>query len=71
MFKASSIRILLAISVVLFLLCSSVNMFPARSFLDAIINSKRQIECPFIQQLCESDLDCINLPYCPSKLKPK
>ena len=70
MFKTSKMRVLLLVSVALFALFSSVNMFPARTFLESIID-KRQIECPFEEQLCESDLDCINLPYCPSKLKPK
>lgn len=72
MFKADNMRVLLVISMVLYLLCSSVNMVLARSFLDAITNNyKRQIECPFTQQSCESDSECANLPLCPSKLKTK
>lgn len=72
MLKANNMRALLIVSVALFALFSSANMFPARTFLESITdNSKRQIVCPFEEQLCESDLDCINLPYCPSKLKPK
>ena len=40
MFK---IRVILAVSVIMFLLCSSVNMVPARSFLEEIKRySKRQ-----------------------------
>ena len=64
MFKAN-VRILLVIAVVLFVLCSSVNLVPARSFLESITdNSKRQIIsgwCPFEYFPCVTDDDC--LPY--------
>lgn len=36
MFKANKMRVLLVVSVVLFVLCSSVNTLPARSFLEYI-----------------------------------
>ena len=45
MFKANNMRMLLVLSMVLFVLCSSVNMVPARSFLEDIKRySKRQGE---------------------------
>ena len=47
MFKGNNMRVLLVVSVVLFVLCSSVNMVPARSFLDDIKRySKRQGNLP-------------------------
>ena len=43
MLKANKMRIYLFVSVVIFLLCSSVNMIPARVFLDEVKRySKRQ-----------------------------
>ena len=69
MFKSRNMRVLLVVSVAMFLLCSSVNMFPARSFLESITdNSKRQDgTCPS-QLSCTSDADCINSQYsCQSK----
>ena len=63
MFKANNMRVLLVVSVTMFLLCSSVNMVPARSFLDSITDiSKRQggLTCPYKSISCTSDLDCIN-----------
>ena len=53
-------KVLLAVSVVLFLLCSSVNMLPARSFLESITdNSKRQQgDLCFRYYPCEYDFDC-------------
>lgn len=76
MFKVNNIRILLDISVTLFLLCSSVNFVQARSFLESITdNSKRQIIsgwCPFEYFPCITNDDC--WPYqqqfnCNCKLK--
>ena len=61
MFNARNMRVLLVVSVALFLLFSSVNMVPARSFLEDIVNhSKRQKEqCPFFGPICFSNEDCI------------
>ena len=43
MFKRNNMRVLLVLSVALFVLCSSVNMVPTRTFLDDIKRySKRQ-----------------------------
>lgn len=43
MFKARNMRVLLAVSVTMFFLCSSFNTLPARSFLESITDiSKRQ-----------------------------
>lgn len=56
-------RVLLLVSVALFALFLSVNMLPARSFLEAITeNSKRQGggKCPIGQFLpCTTDNDCL------------
>ena len=63
MLKPNNMSVLLVVSVALFLLCSSVNMLPARSFLESITdNSKRQggLTCPFQGVFCTTDLDCIN-----------
>ena len=62
MFKTSKMRVLLIVSVALFALFSSVNMFPARNFLEAITdNSKRQGgRCPILEFLpCKTDDDCL------------
>ena len=61
MFNARNMRVLSVVSVALFLLFSSVNMVPARSFLGDIINhSKRQKqECPFVGPICFTNDDCI------------
>ena len=62
MFRANNMRVLLVIAVVLIVLCSSVNMVPARSFLENIINSyKRQDlqECTMYIHPCENDYDCV------------
>ena len=49
MFKANNMRMFLVLSVALFVLCSSVNMVPARSFLDDIKRySKRQGDEPIL-----------------------
>ena len=58
MFKANNMRMLLVLSMVLFVLCSSVNMVPARSFLDDIKRySKRQGSLP----LCtDPNFQCSN-----------
>ena len=59
MFKARNMRVVIA--VVLIVLCSSVNMVPARSFLENIINSyKRQNleECAMDYRPCETHDDC-------------
>ena len=58
MFKANKMRVLLILSMVLFVLFSSVNMLPARSFLDDIKRySKRQGSLP----LCDDpDFLCSN-----------
>ena len=56
MFKANNMRVILVLSVALFVLCSSVNMVPARSFLDDIKRySKRQGKplCSYYE--CESN----------------
>lgn len=63
MFKARNMRVVIA--VVLIVLCSSVNMVPARSFLENIINNyKRQNleECINIITLCQNDYDCLGYP---------
>ena len=69
MFNANNLRALLVVSVVLFLLCSSVNMVPARSFLDEVKTySKRQsldyFFCYASQIECESEMgsDCLQDP---------
>ena len=70
MFNANNLRALLVVSVALFLLCSSVNMVPARSFLDEVKTySKRQgwlaldvLFCYAEQIQCESEIvgsDCL------------
>ena len=61
MFNARNMRALLVVSVALFLLLSSVNMLPARSFLEDIINnSKRQKkECPNLKLRCYTEYDCL------------
>ena len=64
MFNANNLRARLVVSVALFLLCSSVNMVPARSFLDEVKTySKRQgghvddiLFCYFAQIECESEI---------------
>ena len=59
MFNARNMRVLLVVTVALFLLFSSVNMVPARSFLRDIVNSKRQmLECPPRGFPCIADFDC-------------
>ena len=61
MFKARNMRVMV-ISVVLIVLCSSVNMIPARSFLENIINNyKRQNleECSMDYRPCQNDNDCL------------
>ena len=62
MFKAINMKVLLIVSLALFVFCSSVNMLPARSFLESITdNSKRQIgTCPYKKIPCQDDSDCIN-----------
>ena len=75
MFKANKMKIILVVSVALILLCSSVNMLPARSFLESITDiSKRQNDqlCLNLFQPCFDDFDCIfhsTDPRCLSKIK--
>ena len=58
MFKANNMRMLLVLSMALFVLCSSVNMVPARSFLEDIKRySKRQGSLPFCD---DPDFLCSN-----------
>ena len=68
MFKSKNMRVVLVVSVTMFLLCSSVNMLPARSFLESITDiSKRQDgNCPS-QISCTTDADCIGQYSCQSK----
>lgn len=67
MFKANNRKVLLAVSVVLFLLCSSVNLVPVRSFLESITYNSNFC---FKYYPCEGDSDCYELGIyeCNSKL---
>ena len=59
MFKRNNMRVLLVLSVALFVLCSSVDMVPARSFLNDIKRySKRQGNEP---KICESKVAVIRI----------
>ena len=68
-------RVLLVVSVALLLLCLSVNMLPARSFLESITDiSKRQNNqlCLNLFQPCSDDWTCLFHtidPSCLSKIK--
>ena len=59
MFKANNMRVLMVVSVALFVLCSSVNMFPARYFLDEIKKySKRQGNQQDVEFCLEAKMPC-------------
>lgn len=76
MFNIRNMKVLLVVLVTFFLLCSSVNMVPARPSLEEIIEiSKRQGggKCPILDYLlCNTDEDCLaydSMGYrCRSKL---
>ena len=73
MFNARNMRVFLIVSVALYLLFSSANMAPARSFLGDIVNhSKRQMQmCPILfSDVCWEHKDCISEEFnCNCKLK--
>ena len=79
MFKANNMRVLLVVSVALFVFISSVNMVPARSFLGEIKKRfKRQITaddeyCFDLFRPCLGFIDCIlnwrdEVPKCIGKI---
>ena len=75
MIKVINMRVLLIVSLALFVFCSSVNMLPARSFLESITDiSKSQDDqlCLNLFQPCFDNFDCLfhsNDPRCLSKIK--
>lgn len=71
MFKARNMRVLLVVSA-LFLLFSSVNMVPARSFFGDIVKKESEkYECLILFFNCVTDEDCRSYTdyNCNSKLK--